>query len=341
MFAIALPLALAFIMFALGVSLTPADFRFALRRPHPLLAGLLSQVVLLPLVAALLIRTFTLPLELAVGVLVLACCPGGVTSNVMTRLARGDVALSISFTALASLITTITLPLILTVGSRALLGAALPAVSITGLGLKMFLMTTLPVLLGVLLRQQRPALARAWERPCDRLATGLFGLILVITIAGEWSTLMDHLGSLGPVLLTLNVGMLAIGTAVSAVAGAGASPGELRRHRERLPERHGGHRRRRPDRRGRCRWRRQRSVGLQPSLGRLRGADDAHHPSLPGLAALDPGRPPAEEAGRWGHPRTSRSCCRSQPQGLRRPAERERRKGREGPRLRKVEAERC
>jgi BASS family bile acid:Na+ symporter len=75
------------------------------------------------------------------------------------------------------------------------------------------------VLLGVLLRQQRPALARAWERPCDRLATGLFGLILVITIAGEWSTLMDHLGSLGPVLLTLNVGMLAIGTAVSRLLG--------------------------------------------------------------------------------------------------------------------------
>ncbi len=219
MFAIALPLALAFIMFALGVSLTPADFRFALRRPHPLLAGLLSQVVLLPVVAALLIRAFTLPLELAVGVLVLACCPGGVTSNVMTRLARGDVALSISFTALASLITTITLPLILTLGSRTLLGTSLPAVSITGLGLKMFLMTTLPVLLGVLLRQRRPALARAWERPCDRLATGLFGLILVITITVEWSTLMDHLASLGPVLLTLNVGMLAIGTAVSRLLG--------------------------------------------------------------------------------------------------------------------------
>ncbi|QPN65733.1 bile acid:sodium symporter family protein [Synechococcus sp. CBW1006] len=204
MFTVALPLALAFIMFTLGMSLTPADFGFSLRRPHPLLAGVLCQVVLLPLVAFLLIRLFSLPGELGVGVLVLACCPGGITSNVMTRLARGDVALSISFTALASLITTITLPLILTVGGRALMGTALPAVSITGLGLKMFVMTTLPVLLGVLLRQRRQALTQRWERPCEQMANGLFVLIANLT-------------SLGPVLLLLNLGMLAIGTAVAQI----------------------------------------------------------------------------------------------------------------------------
>lgn len=215
MFTVVLPLALAFIMFALGISLTPADFSLALRRPQPLLAGVLSQVVLLPLVAFGLIRLFNLPGELGVGVLVLACCPGGITSNVMTRLARGDVALSISFTALASLITTLTLPPILTLGGRALMGTTLPAVSITGLGLKMALMTTLPVLLGVVLRQRQPALARRWERPGERIATGLFGLILAITILAERQTLIDNLASLGPVLLTLNVGMLAIGTAVA------------------------------------------------------------------------------------------------------------------------------
>jgi BASS family bile acid:Na+ symporter len=217
MFTVALPLALAFIMFSLGISLTPADFTFALRRPQPLLAGVLSQVVLLPVVAFLLIRGFGLTGELAVGVLVLACCPGGITSNVMTRLARGDVALSISFTALASLITMVTLPLIVSAAGRALMGAPLPGVGITGLGLKMFVMTTLPVLLGVLLRQRRPGLAGRWERPCDRLATGLFALILAITILGEWQTLIDNLASLGPVLLCLNVGMLAIGTAVAAL----------------------------------------------------------------------------------------------------------------------------
>ena len=217
MFTVALPLALAFIMLSLGISLTPADFGFSLRRPHPLLAGVLCQVVLLPLVAFLLIRLFSLPGELGVGVLVLACCPGGITSNVMTRLARGDVALSISFTALASLITTITLPLILTVGGRALMGTALPTVSITGLGLKMFVMTTLPVLVGVYLRQRRQALAQRWGRPCERMATALFFLILAITILSEWQTLIDNLTSLGPVLLVLNVGMLAIGTAVAQI----------------------------------------------------------------------------------------------------------------------------
>ncbi|MBE9174073.1 bile acid:sodium symporter, partial [Cyanobium sp. LEGE 06143] len=99
MFTVVLPLALAFIMVALGISLTPADFGLALRRPQPLLAGVIAQVLLLPLVAFGLIRLFNLPGELGVGVLVLACCPGGITSNVMTRLAGGDVALSISFTA--------------------------------------------------------------------------------------------------------------------------------------------------------------------------------------------------------------------------------------------------
>jgi BASS family bile acid:Na+ symporter len=95
------------------------------------------------------------------------------------------VALSISFTALASLITTLTLPLILSVGGQALMGADLPAVSITGLVLKMFAMTTLPVLLGVLLHQQRPGLARRRERTCERVATLLFALILAITIVAR------------------------------------------------------------------------------------------------------------------------------------------------------------
>ena len=215
MFTVALPLALGFIMFSLGLSLAPADFGFALRRPHPLLAGVISQVVLLPVVAFLLVRLFGLGGELAVGVLVLACCPGGITSNVMTRLARGDVALSISFTALASLITTVTLPLIVTLAGGALTGAPLPPVSITGLGLKMFVMTTLPVVLGVVLRQRRPGWAGRWERPLEGVANGLFALILAITILGEWKTLVDNLGSLGPVLLSLNLGMLAIGTAVA------------------------------------------------------------------------------------------------------------------------------
>jgi BASS family bile acid:Na+ symporter len=215
MFTVALPLALAFIIFSLGVSLTPADFGFALRRPHPHLAGVICQVVLLPVVAFLLVRGFGLAGELAV-VLVLVCCPEGITSNVMTRLARGDVALSISFTALASLFTTVTLRMIIALAGRAVIGTALPPVSITGLGMKMFVMTTLPVVLGVVLRQRRPGWDGRWERPLERLANGLFALILAITILGEWRTLVDNLGSLGPVLLSINVGMLAIGIAVAS-----------------------------------------------------------------------------------------------------------------------------
>jgi BASS family bile acid:Na+ symporter len=215
MFAIALPLALAFIMLALGISLTPADFRFALLRPRPLLAGLLAQMVLLPVVAWLLLQRFALGPELALGVMVLACCPGGITSNVMTRLARGDVALSISYTALASLLTMGTLPLIVAQAARSLRVADGLTIDVSGLCLRMFLMTTLPVLAGMALRLRRPGLTQRLERPMARIAGGLFGLILLVTIVSQWSTLMANLGRLGPLLLLLNLLMLAIGTAVA------------------------------------------------------------------------------------------------------------------------------
>ncbi|QEY31485.1 bile acid:sodium symporter family protein [Synechococcus sp. RSCCF101] len=221
MFTVALPLALAFIMATLGLGLTGADFRFALRRPRPLLAGVLSQVVLLPLVALALIQLSGLRGELAVGVLILACCPGGITSNVMTKLARGDVALSISFTALASLITSVSLPLILQTTAPLLTDGGLPQVSVAGLSLRMFAMTTIPVVLGVALHRMRPSLALGLERRFTPVANGLFALILLITIISQWSTLMAQLGRLAPLLLLLNLVMLAIGT---LVAGAMALP---------------------------------------------------------------------------------------------------------------------
>ncbi|MEB3322549.1 MAG: bile acid:sodium symporter family protein [Synechococcaceae cyanobacterium] len=214
MFEIALPLALAFIMVSLGITLTPADFGFALTRPRPLLAGILSQVVLLPIVAWILIGAFGLGGPLAVGVMVLACCPGGITSNVMTRLARGDVALSISYTALASLLTMVTLPLIVSLTAGLLLGETGTRVDVTGLSLKVFLMSTLPVVLGVLARLRWPLAVRGLEAPLAQVANGLFALILAITIVSQWHTLVANLDRLGPVLLALNLSMLAIGTAV-------------------------------------------------------------------------------------------------------------------------------
>ena len=147
-----LGLSLAFIMFSLGLSLEPRDFAVALRQPKALLAGLLCQVIGFPVIAFLLIRLFQLQGDLAFGVMILSCCPGGITTNVMSRWARGDVALSISYTAIVSLLTAITLPLILGASAGQFLETADIQFAVAPLSLKAFAIATLPVLIGVVIR---------------------------------------------------------------------------------------------------------------------------------------------------------------------------------------------
>ena len=153
MIELVLGLSLAFIMFSLGLSLSPEDFAVAFRQPKALFAGLICQVILLPLVAFCLITFFQLQGELAFGVMILSCCPGGITSNVMTRWARGDVALSISYTAIVSLLTALTLPLILSIASTQFLSGRALDLNVLSLSLKVFAIATLPVLIGVLIQK--------------------------------------------------------------------------------------------------------------------------------------------------------------------------------------------
>ena len=149
-----LSVGLAFIMLSLGLSLQPADFTRAFQQPRALLAGAVAQVIVLPVVAFILLRLFGLKGELAVGVMILSCCPGGITSIVMTRLSRGDVALSISYTALASLFTAISLPLILGFTAPLFVTNQAIEISILPLSLKVFSIATVPVLIGVWLKQK-------------------------------------------------------------------------------------------------------------------------------------------------------------------------------------------
>ena len=150
-----------------------------------MLAGLLCQVLLLTLMALLLSRLFQSQGELAFGVMILSCCPGGITSNVMTRWARGDVALSISYTAIASLLTVVSLPLVLGVAAGQFLSSNDLKLAVAPLSLKVFAIATLPVLMGVVIRQLRPSVANGFEQGCSRLANLLFAVILLATLVSQ------------------------------------------------------------------------------------------------------------------------------------------------------------
>ena len=214
MIAVALSLGLAFIMFTLGITLRPEDFRLAVVQPRALVAGAIAQVLLLPCVAFSLVLLFGLKGELAVGVMILSGCPGGVTSNLFTRLARGDVALSISYTALASVITAVTLPLLLIGSAQVLMPGLDASISTLGLSLKMIAIATLPVLIGVSLNVRAPGLCRRLRPWCDKGANVLITLVILAAVLSQWSLLTANLLVLGPLLLLLNLLMLAIGLGV-------------------------------------------------------------------------------------------------------------------------------
>lgn len=176
-----------------------------------MLAGLLCQVIGLPLIAFLLIRLFQLQGDLAFGVMILSCCPGGITSNVMSRWARGDVALSISYTAIVSLLTAVTLPLILGASAGQFLETTDVQFAVAPLSFKVFAIATLPVLIGVVIKQLRSSAATRLEQRCSRLANLLFALILLATLMSQWDVFTAHLEVLGPILISLNVLMLLLG----------------------------------------------------------------------------------------------------------------------------------
>src|SRR6056297_1530021 len=139
---VGLPLSLAIIMLSLGVGLEAGDFMRVIRRPRAFRIGAVAQVILLPLAAFAVTAIFALPPEIAVGIMLLSFCPGGVTSNILTKLARGDVALSVSLTAVVSLLSILTVPVLAAFTVRHFMGESAPDVSVAGLALAMFLITT-------------------------------------------------------------------------------------------------------------------------------------------------------------------------------------------------------
>ena len=214
-----LPVSLAVIMFGLGIGLTLQDFTRVVRRPWVFLVGAVAQMAVLPLFAFALVVAFGMQGAYAVGVMILAFCPGGVTSSVLTRLAHGDVALSISLTAVLSLVSLVTIPLLVALTVGHFMAAEAPEVDISSLTLSIFLISTVPVAIGVGLRHLAPGAADRIERIVRPLAMLLFLCIVLGAIAANWQALIDHMLQLGPVLVALNVAVLLVGIGLARAFG--------------------------------------------------------------------------------------------------------------------------
>ena len=216
---VVLPLSLAIIMLSLGIGLTFGDFRRVVERPGAFLVGAVSQVVLVPLAAFAIIAAFGLTGAIAVGFMVLSFCPGGVTSNMISKLARGDVALSVSLTAVISLLSILTVPVLAAWAVTYFMGEAAPEVTVTDLAIAMFLITTLPVLIGITIRHFAPAFATWFEPILSNIATVLFVLIVIAALAGNWDIFVANVTTLGPALILLNAVLMFIGLGLAGAAG--------------------------------------------------------------------------------------------------------------------------
>lgn len=206
-----LPLALAIIMFSLGLGLTLDDFRRVVARPKAFAIGAFAQLILIPVVAYVLIILFRLPPELAVGMMILAFCPGGVTANLLTKLAGGEVALSISLTGVISLLAVFTVPVLTAFFASHFMGLDAPVINVTSLGVSMFLITLVPVAAGIVIRRLAEGFALKLDAIVSRLAVVLFVVVVVGALAANWRIFLDNITILGPALIILNIILLGAG----------------------------------------------------------------------------------------------------------------------------------
>ena len=206
-----LPLALAVVMAGLGLHLTPADFRRVLAMPRAVLVALAVQSLLLPPIAFGLAHLAGLPGELGLGLVLLAASPGGVTANLFSHIARGDVALNISLTAINSVLALVTLPLWTALALSVFLGDQASVPPPIGKVVEVALLVVVPVALGMALRAWRPALADAAEKPVRLLSSLLLGLLIAAAFISEWDTVREFLPVVGAACVAFNVASLLSG----------------------------------------------------------------------------------------------------------------------------------
>ena len=205
------PLCLAIIMFSLGLGLTINDFLRVIKYPKNFLVGFICQVILLPIIAFILINLITLTPEIALGVMIIAAAPGGVTSNVLTKFANGDVALSVSLTAIVSLISIATVPFIVFYSANFLEIEILKEIAMSSIATKMFFVVTVPVLLGMIIRKLKQDLVMAYESLFQKISIILFLIVFTAIWVEEWGEIMSYIKTAGLISIILNMTMIIIG----------------------------------------------------------------------------------------------------------------------------------
>ena len=206
-----LPLALAFIMFSLGIGLTVNDFTRILKQPKDFFLGAFSQIIILPIVAFLLVFIFPMSPEIAIGVMIIAAAPGGATSNILTSFAKGDVALSISLTAIISLLCVITIPFIVFT-SLNFFGEGIEQnnINLMDIASKMFLIVTIPVLIGMTFKKLFDNAMTSFDPLSKKISTILFILVLIGAILSERENIFAFFAEAGLITLILNLTMMII-----------------------------------------------------------------------------------------------------------------------------------
>jgi len=218
------PFALALIMLGLGASLTTNDFTRVVKNPKEFLVGLICQLVVLPIVGYLLIIILKTPIELALGVMLIAAAPGGVTSNVLTKFADGDVALSISLTAVTSLISIISVPFVVFLSIDLFdIDYVSKEISMIGISLKMFGVVTVPVIIGMLIRKFADDLIMRNMKIIEKSSIILFIIVFVAIYIEEWDSIIMFLTTAGTIALALNVTMMIIGFYVAKIFATGVA----------------------------------------------------------------------------------------------------------------------
>ncbi len=212
--AVLLPVGLAIVMLGMGLTLVPEDFQRVTRYPKAVAIGLIAQLLFLPIIGFLIASIVPMQPELAVGLMVLALCPGGPSSNMITYLAKGDVALSVTLTALSSVITVFTIPVFANLslqyfaGQSAAVASQFPegviALPIGQTMLQIFAIAILPVGLGMLIRHFLPNLARRLEKVANRLAIAFLALIILAIIIREWNRIPSFIAQVGIAVVLLN-----------------------------------------------------------------------------------------------------------------------------------------
>ena len=218
------PLGLALIMLGLGMSLTIKDFTRVIKIPKDFLVGFICQLILLPIVAFLLIKLLNIPAELAIGVMLIAAAPGGVTSNVLTKFAKGDVALSISLTAIISLISIVSVPFIVFNSINYFeIDYVSKDISMTGIALKMFFVVTVPVIIGMIIKHFAENFVNTKALIIQRISVVLFVLVFIAIYIEEWDNIVSFIVRAGLIAATLNITMMVIGFYVAKLFASGVA----------------------------------------------------------------------------------------------------------------------